>query len=256
LIWACGYSKEKWQKYQVFVYKHIYCCYNKSMAKSFQLPFIKKVQVAKNTFSFYFDRREVDFYFLPGQYIHMQLPHTKPDYRGTTRFFTIASSPLEKEHLMITTKVIKSTFKKTLASLKPGSVVNFFGPSGRVVLDETDLTPKVFLAGNIGITPFRSMLHFAAAKKLAISLTLLVSFKRDEEKVFYDELQLLRNEKRKIIYETGSLSEAMIKKYIPDMQKPIFYIIGPPKIVAATKKILKKLSLPEERIITEEFIDY
>jgi ferredoxin-NADP reductase len=186
----------------------------------------------------------------------MTLPHKKPDYRGTTRFFTIASSPLEKNHLMVTTKIIKSTFKKALLDLKPGTKVDFFGPSGRVVLDEKDKTERVFLAGNIGITPFHSMLTYAASRKLSLSLTLIVSFSKVEERVFYEELQLVQHKKRKIIYETEEITEVVVKKYVTDIQKPIFYIIGPPAMVNSTKKILEKLKIPEEKIITEEFIDY
>lgn len=226
------------------------------MAKSFQLPFLKKMQVARNTYSFYFDRRGVDFDFLPGQYIHMTLPHKNSDYRGTTRFFTIASSPHEKDYLMITTKIIKSTFKKTLSSLVPGTIVDFFGPSGKVILNEKDMTPRIFLAGDIGITPFHSMLTYAASKKISLSLTLIVWFAKSDERVFYEELQSLQNEKRKIIYETGRISETVLKKYLTDIHNPTYYIIGPPAMVASTKKLLKDLSISEEKIITEEFIDY
>src|SRR5476649_1261945 len=109
-----------------------FSCYNYPMfrAKQFFLPFLRKEQVAKDTYSFYFDRRKIDFDFLPGQYIRMSLPHKDVDERGTTRFFTIASSPHEEGYLMFTIKIIESSFKKALFNLQPLHPVQFFGPMG------------------------------------------------------------------------------------------------------------------------------
>src|SRR5258708_3228613 len=96
-------------------------------AKEFFLPFLRREQITENVYSLFFDRRDVKFTFLPGQYIRMVLPHKNPDNRGTSRFFTIASSPLEKDHFMITTKLIQSSFKMTLLSLTAGTPVKMYG---------------------------------------------------------------------------------------------------------------------------------
>lgn len=77
-----------------------------ALAKYFYLNFIKKEKIAKDTYSFYFDSSKDNFDFISGQYVKMNLIIENPDDRGTSRFFTISSSPLEKDRLMITTKVI------------------------------------------------------------------------------------------------------------------------------------------------------
>ncbi|MBI2034958.1 MAG: FAD-dependent oxidoreductase [Candidatus Levybacteria bacterium] len=158
--------------------------------RDFSLSFVKKEQVAHDAYSFYFSANssEQNLNFLPGQYVKMFLDVQNPNDRGSSRTFSIASSPLEKDYVMITTRIIQSTFKKTLASLNPGVEVKFFGPTGRFVFDEKEPKPHIFLAGGIGITPFHSMLLYASEKKVQTPITLFVSFSKVEEMVFYDEL--------------------------------------------------------------------
>jgi NAD(P)H-flavin reductase len=105
-------------------------------AKAFHLPILKKERIAKGTYRILFDMQQTHFSFLPGQYIHMILPHRNADERGTARYFTISSSPTENEYLFIITKKGVSSFKKALFGLKKGTNVQFFGPIGKFVLDE------------------------------------------------------------------------------------------------------------------------
>ena len=241
-----------------------------STAREFYLPFIKKEKVAKDTYSFYFDLAERrSFSFLPGQYIRMILDIENPDNRGNSRFFTIASSPLEKKYIMITTKVIKSSFKKTLAGLRTGERVKFFGPMGGFVLDEGRKDSRVFLAGGIGITPFHSMITYAYTKNLSIPITLLVSFPSIEDLVFYKELTDItkKNPYTKIIYtitrpderwegEKGRISEVLIKKYVPNILEPQYFIVGPPTMVASMETTVNKMGVASERVFIENFTGY
>ena len=67
----------------------------------------------------------------------MMLPHPNADDRGTSRFFTISSSPTEKDCITITTRIGESSFKKAFFGLKKGEIIAFFGPMGKFIL-ETD----------------------------------------------------------------------------------------------------------------------
>ncbi len=102
-------------------------------AKVFFLEFVRKDKVAPGVYSFYFSLQDKP-HFLPGQYLQMTLPHKKVDERGTSRYFTIAASPSEKD-IMVTTKKGKSSFKKTLFGLTPGTQIQCFGPMGKFVLE-------------------------------------------------------------------------------------------------------------------------
>lgn len=236
------------------------------------LPFIKKEQVAKDAYSFYFDRPAKAWDFVAGQYMRLTLPVTNPDQRGNSRLFSISSSPLEKDYIMVTTRIIQSAFKKTLFSLTPQAKVLVFGPLGKFVLDENDLTPRIFLAGGIGITPFHSILTYVAAKKLTIPITIFASFSTAEDLIFYNELTTIANQipSIKIVYtitnlensqipwigETGRISESLIKKYVSDPSVPSYYIAGPPTMVAAMEQLVKDMGVQIEKIRKENFVGY
>jgi ferredoxin-NADP reductase len=241
----------------------------------FSLPFVKKEQVAHETYSFYFDRNaQPDFDFTAGQYIRMSLEIEHPDERGSSHYFTISSSPLEKEYLTITTKIVEraSTFKQTLSSLAPGAPVRFFGPNGDFTLPGRPGKPIVFLAGGIGITPSHSMITFAAKAGSSIPMTLFVSFSTVEEAVFYDELKKIgqEHENVQIVYtvthpeestqpwsgETGRISADMIKKYIQNVQNAQYYISGPQKMVSAMAEITSQMGVPDEQVKKEDFPGY
>src|SRR5579862_4088005 len=170
-------------------------------SKSYTIRFLSRQEIAKDTYSFYFQRPQ-DFDFLPGQYNRWTLPIIAADGRGSSRFFTISSSPLEKDRIAITTKIIQSDFKKALLNLKKNDEIKIFGPMGNFILDETNTKPIVLITEGIGITPYHSMITYAAAKNLTILLTLLVSFSIPEKMVFYDELKKLEEQhiNIKIIY--------------------------------------------------------
>src|SRR3989344_3708999 len=217
-------------------------------AQSFTSKLIKKEQLTGDTYSFYFTRPST-FEFIPGQYIKMILNIENPDERGISRFFTIASSSTENM-FMITTRIIQSSFKKTLAALPIGAEVQMRGPHGTFVLDEQDPRGKVYLAGGIGITPSRSMLVYMRDKNLNTPMTLIVSFSERSGLIFYDELNSLANKVRKVVYivtaEEGRIDEEKIRKNVPDLLDSLFYISGPPGFVEAMEKLVKSLGVSEE----------
>lgn len=241
------------------------------MPSSFLLPFIERKQETEDTYSFFF-QRPPEFDFKPGQYLRLILPTDHPDERGTSRFFSIASSPTEKDHFRVTTRIIQSTFKKTLYSLTPGQIVSISGPYGQFVLNDTETRPIVLLAGGIGITPYRNMLVYTRDKHLTIPITLLSSFSRVEDIIFFDELTAIDIEMDNISYivtitkpeeskkpwngETGRMNEEMLKRYIANLSESLYYIVGPPGLVAAMRELVEGLRVGDENIITEDFTGY
>lgn len=246
--------------------------------KEFSLVFVKKEKVVQDAYAFYFDRSRVEFDFLPGQYVKMTLDIPHPDERGSTHSFSIASSPLQKDFIRIITKIGKSTFKQALITLTPGQQIQFLGPKGKFVLQEEDKGPHVFLAGGIGITPFLNMIPYAAEKNLNKEIILLASFSTTEDVIGYEELKAFESSHIKIIYtisqpqesqpkadrplaekwngETGRISQELIKKYVQDITKPLFYIVGPPKMVEAIVQVVQSMNVAEDRILKESFIGY
>ncbi len=240
-------------------------------SRTFTVSFLKKEQLTEDTYSFYFDRPS-DFQFEPGQYLRLTLDIVDPDERGNKRMFTISSSPTEKDHLTITTRIIQSSFKKTLHALTANTPVTIFGPLGRFVLNEQELAPRVFLAGGIGITPFHSMIRYAADKNLSIPITLFTSFKNADEVVFREELkEIIQKHSRFELVETvtrpeegkkpwdghvGRVDAEWIKQNVANISSSLFYISGPGKMVDALSEVVQSLDVDQEKIRTEKFPGY
>lgn len=113
-------------------------------------------QEANDTFSFIF-APEQPLQWKAGQLLRYVLNHPNPDDRGVERFFSIASAPHEK-HVMLTTRFApkSSSFKKALKNLRPGDAIEAHDLEGDFVVDDSETT-FVFIAGGIGITPFRAI---------------------------------------------------------------------------------------------------
>lgn len=246
------------------------------MPQAFELHFIEKKQESEDSFSFYFDRKAYfdrknhPFDFLPGQYIKMFLDVENPDDRGNSRFFSIASSPTEKDYIFITTRIIQSTFKMALVGLQVGTPVKFIGPFGNFVLREEERKPKVFVAGGIGATPFRSMIKYSQDKNLQDVLYLFNSFKGVKDIPYYAEMSVIRETYPVFNYiptvtenktpdwagETGRINSEMIKRYVKDVNIPIFYIAGPEVMVEALSKVIADMGVASENIRSESFPGY
>jgi len=227
------------------------------MSETFYLPFEKKIAIAHNTYSFYFKRNKT-FDFKAGEYIRITLMIENPDSRGSSRYFTIASSPRDYDYLIITTKIIKSSFKKKLASLKRGEKVKFYGPLGNFVIDEKDNRTKVFLAGGIGITTFHSMIKYYSKTVFKGKIILLVSFSDPLDVIFYDELLKIskENDSIKVVYLKGRIDRDEISKNVSDYKDAIYYIVGPDVMVESITEIVSGLGVNEESIIRENFPGY
>src|SRR5262249_60368327 len=126
------------------------------------LPLRRRDPVAEGTMAFRFDK-PAGFIHRAGQTLDFTLidpPET--DAEGNTRTFSIASAPDDAE-IAIATRMRGSAFKRVLGSVPLGTKVGAEGPFGSFTLHNNVSKPGVFLAGGIGITPFRSMIRDAAS---------------------------------------------------------------------------------------------
>jgi len=141
-----------------------------------------------------------------------------------------------------------------------------------LTLHKNAIKPAVFLAGGIGITPFRSIARDAAADKLPHTIYLFYSNRRPEDAAFLDELQQLpaanqhfhliatmtEMEKSHSKWEgdTGFLTADKLQQRLPSLQGPIYYIAGPPAMVSGLRQMLVEATVDEDDIRTEDFAGY
>lgn len=235
---------------------------------SYQVSFISKREIAKDTFVFEFEK-PVGFEFRPGQYLEVILDKIANDLRGYERDFSIASAPSEST-LMIATRMRGSGFKNFIERVPIGDKVLIKGPFGDFTLPERIRDPLVFLAGGIGIVPFRSMVKNGLEKALPQKIFLFSSNRLIKDAPFFDELIALEKEVSNFKFipiftrETGEIDKgekgyinfSMIKKYVDNPNKSHYYVAGPPAFVASMWQILKLASVSEDSIRSEEFAGY
>lgn len=230
------------------------------------LTLVKKVNEATGTKSFFFEPDSI-FTWTPGQYIYVILPKLNhPDIKGDTRDFTICSSPTEGNLLQITTKIREgSGYKKTLDELAIGGIIEGKGPFGTFLFDPSlDNKNNIFLAGGIGITPFRCFIKYNIDKKLNIPMHLIYSNTNKDEIAFKEELETLvkTNNFLKLNFvissEEGHLDEIKLKGLLPKdiYLESIFWIVGPPSFVLAMEDVLRNLGVASDKIRIEKFTGY
>ncbi len=227
-----------------------------------------KQLVGTDTYDFIFKPSE-PLIFEPGQYLEWTLGSKGADSRGNRRYFTISSSPTEPEiHMGIKFYPEPSTFKTTLQQMEVGDTIIASQLAGEFVMPVDRSKKLVFIAGGIGVTPFRSMVKYLVDKNEPRTVTLMYS-NRTKNDVAYHEIFDEAEKKLgiKTIYaltelkdipknwagKSGFIDADMIKKEIPDYKDRIFYLSGPHSMVVVFEKILKDLGVSKWNIKKDFF---
>jgi ferredoxin-NADP reductase len=222
-------------------------------------------EIAKSTYAFVFTSPRT-LHFTPGQYLEWTLPHAQSDVRGIRRYFTIASSPTESE-VILAARITEgaSTYKQHLKSLKPGDTVTVTALSGDFILPPSmDTTPLVFIAGGIGITPFRSQIKYLIDTKVSRD-TVLFYCNKTADDIAWRELweeaktigvrtvHVLDTPPENWSDETGFVTGDMLRKYCNEPLTARYYISGPPGMVNGYRKMLKEIGVHDCNIVRDYF---
>lgn len=207
------------------------------------------------------------FSFHPGQYVEWTLGHRYPDDRGNRRYFTIASSPTEPDvRLGVKFYTPSSTFKRSLASMQAGNTISVSHLAGGFVLPKDKKKKLVFIAGGIGVTPFRSMIQYLLDMRESRQITVFYANKTASDVAYKDifdraqrELQIktihaLSAEKAIVPgMMNGVIDAALIAREVPDYRERTFYISGPRGMVEAFKNTLTQMGISRFKIKTDFF---
>ena len=235
-----------------------------------RIRLIERCPETADVISFVFDLGGQPFEFLPGQHLTYKLDALSfPDERGNRRHFTISSSPSEKGIVMFTTRMRGSGFKETLRHAPIGYELTCDTPLGRFVLPKGKTSRHVFIAGGIGVTPYRSILRHAVDTNVRIEAVMLYHNHSQEEIVFRQELGAISQELSTLTLvhvlsepepgwtgETGEPEEALIRKWVPDPDDSLFWLSGSPSFVLTYRELVKRIGVKDEAIRTEGFVGY
>jgi len=206
--------------------------------------------------------------FTPGQYMEWTLPHKNSDSRGNRRYFTLASSPTENT-LRLGIKIYPngSSYKKAMLATQGTPIVGA-QVSGDFTLPKDPKQKLVFIAGGIGITPFRSMIKYLVDIKQSRPIILLYSNKTVDEVVYYDVFNQAQQQLGiKTVYtltdttklpenwrgRVGRIDATMISQEVPDFMQRTFYLSGPHAMVRAYQETLKNMGVPEKQVKIDFF---
>jgi ferredoxin-NADP reductase len=142
---------------------------------------------------------------------------------------------------------------------------------GSFSLHNNTARQAVFLAGGIGIAPFLSMLTYATEEKLQHRIVLFYANRYLEDAAFIDALWKLESDNPRFRFvptltratnnngwkgKTGHIGLQMLFAHVGILRGPIYYIAGPPTMVAAARRTLSEVGVDEDDIRTEEFAGY
>jgi ferredoxin-NADP reductase len=217
--------------------------------------------------TFRFSTNGTDFRYLSNQFIRLALPEVDDPW-GPVRSFSLSSSPTERGLISVTCRISDTPFKQALSRMVPGQTAEVYGPLGLFLLDEE--RSSVFIAGGIGVTPFRGMIRYAADRGLAAPRRLLYSSRVPEELVFKDEFDELSRTYPPLRVQytvtrpkdspgawtgrVGRIDSKWIEKVVGELDQPKYYVAGLPEMIEETVSILGgPLGIPDDDIDYEVF---
>lgn len=242
---------------------------------SYEITLKSKKQIAEGTYEFTFTK-PAGLTFPAGKHGRMTLidpPET--DGEGNARFLSFASAPSEPD-LKFALRMRDTAFKRVLGNMQPGQKVLWQMranmPHGSFALqDAADAAkPAVFLIGGIGIVPIFSMIKDALEHGIQHKITLIYANRRPEDAPYLTDLQLLADQNPNVFQfvptmsepeksaqqwkgETGRITLDMVRRYVPDLQAPIYYIAGLTEMVAAMQKLVVDAGVNKDTVRAEEF---
>lgn len=206
--------------------------------------------------------------FLPGQYLELDVPHRRPDARGTRREFSIVSAPADLPTLRIAYKngdqKHPSSYKRALAEAEPGVTLAVTGTWGDFILPRGD-APVLMVAAGIGVTPFVSQLRQLQATGQQRDAVLVYVASEAAELAFRDELAATGV--RTVVFtrdEPGDLpahwtwaqgarlDAATLERVVGDIASRHAFISGPPRLIADLAPALQKA----RSLTTDAFAGY
>jgi ferredoxin-NADP reductase len=228
----------------------------------------KKEKAAHDTYDFWFDA-DKKMNFKPGQYLEWTLAHRHPDGRGNRRYFTVASSPTEKG-IMMGVKFYPegSSFKESLFDMKPGDQLIASQLAGDFTLPHDKKEKLVFVAGGIGVTPFRSQIQYLIDKNEKRDIVVFYSNRTVQDIAYADILQEAEEKLGiKTVYTLtdrasapadwsgyqGYIDASMVRTEVPDYRDRHFCISGPQALVHSFEDTLRRLGVHESRITKDFF---
>jgi glycine betaine catabolism B len=223
--------------------------------------YLEGVDEARGVKSFRFERPG-GYGFLAGQYCLLRLGE------GLVKPFSFSNAPGEGDYLQFTTRMSGSMYKRALGDLSVGESAMVSDARGEFTLSEGH-DRVVFLAGGIGITPFRSICRDLMDKGSAVDVVLFYGGGRLEDMAFRGDFEAMSsgNPGLMVVYVpesppegwsgcSGRICEGHLRGEVPDFLGRQIFVCGPPGMVESMRGMLESLGVSPGRVFVEGFQGY
>jgi ferredoxin-NADP reductase len=184
------------------------------------------------------------FAFQPGQWVNFRFPE------GVSRAYTIASAPQRPEAVQLCVRVGTGKGGSALQNLEAGAAVTVDGPYGDFLLPAGSSGTVVFLAGDVGIAPVRSIvLHMLATKD---PRRIVVLYEPDHRHILYagDFDPLARA--GQITHESGAI-ETLIERNRGLIKGATIMAAGFDPFLDKVREMLRGIEADADNIVSETF---
>ena len=184
------------------------------------------------------------FSFEPGQWVNFRFPD------GVSRAYTIASAPHRTQSVQLCVRVGAGRGGTALTRLDAGASVMIEGPYGDFVLPENDGRPMIFMAGDTGIAPVRSMVLAMLANH--DSRKICVLYEPDQRNILYaaDFDPLARD--GSIRHESGKI-ETLIARNRNLLPSATIMVAGFDPFIERVTDALRENEISATYVISETF---
>ena len=203
------------------------------------------------------------FEYRPGQFIFLTLD--RKGFPPEEHPFTLSSSPAASDAITVTPKAV-GDFTATIKDTRPGDMARIDGPYGRFTYLDVAGEPLLLISGGVGVTPFASYLRHIRDTGGATDVVLIDANKTAADIIFREEFDSLAAAcaNIRIVYvlsegdhawegERGYVDEALLRRCVPDIDRRVCFLCGPPPMTAMVRKALARLGVPRSRVRFEEF---
>lgn len=151
--------------------------------------------------------------------------------------------------------------------LKPGDRLQYSGPFGDFAIQQGE-REKVFIGGGAGMAPLRAMVRDLLESGASEPIHFWYGARTSTDAPYVDEMeglaakfgnfswQLVLSDERGGQGPGGLVHEAVrdgLLQRLPDLQACDFYLCGPPPMLKATRTMLGKLGVAEDRVAFDDF---
>lgn len=209
---------------------------------------------------------ELPFTFEPGQFLTIA---ATVGGKLLKRSYSIASSPCCHGWCEVTVKKVAGGVSEYLHDqVRAGQVLDASGPYGRFTFRGREAPSVVMVAGGVGITPMMSSIRYLIDQSWDGDIFLVYAAARRDSIIFREELERLGSRHPNLHVTLvlsdepspdwkgprGFVTAELLHANVPDLVSRRVHLCGPPPMMEAVKRELRKLGFPEAQLRTELFL--